>query len=269
MLAEQTPTRFIAFDLLAIDDESLLELPQAERRDRLEQLVEKPVDLTPATEDPDEAQPWLQGAEGVIAKRQDAPYRPGERVGMVKIKRVRTIDAVVHGLAPRQGGGHGRLADPRPLRRRRQAARRRPHARLHAPSRSASCRPRSSRTRPASAAPATRAAGTATRELEWIELRPELVVEVTFDHTSNDRIRHGDEDRCAGATTRTRATAGWTSSRAERPAPEAALHIQPLSREPAGPRRCGSCPWAFRRPPLACAHTLDHVASSSTPSCRE
>src|SRR4051794_14782382 len=72
MLAEQTPTRFIAFDLLALDDEVLLELPQSERRDRLEQLVEKPVDLTPATEDPAEAQPWLEGAEGVIAKRQDA-----------------------------------------------------------------------------------------------------------------------------------------------------------------------------------------------------
>src|SRR6185503_19930367 len=100
MLAEQTPTRFIAFDLLALDDDTLLELPQRERRDRLEQLIEKPLDLTPASEDAADAQPWLQGAEGVIAKRQDAPYRPGERVGMVKIKRVRTIDAVVMGWRP-------------------------------------------------------------------------------------------------------------------------------------------------------------------------
>src|SRR5215218_5673216 len=100
MLAEQTPTRFIAFDLLALDDEVLLELPQAERRDRLEAVVDAPVDLTPATEDPQEAQPWLQGAEGVIAKRQEAPYRPGERVGMTKIKRLRTIDAVVAGWRP-------------------------------------------------------------------------------------------------------------------------------------------------------------------------
>src|SRR3954469_16064508 len=91
MLAEQTPTRFIAFDLLALDDDVLFELPQAERRDRLTQIVDKPVDLTPATEDPDEAQPWLEGAEGVIAKRQDCPYKPGERVGMSKIKRIRTI----------------------------------------------------------------------------------------------------------------------------------------------------------------------------------
>jgi ATP-dependent DNA ligase len=47
MLAQETPTRFIAFDVLAIEDESLLELTQRERRGRLEQLVEKPVDLTP------------------------------------------------------------------------------------------------------------------------------------------------------------------------------------------------------------------------------
>src|SRR3712207_3491241 len=86
MLAEQTPTRFIAFDLLADGDEVLFELPQRERRDRLAQLVDKPVDLTPATEDPAEAEPWLHGAEGVIAKRQDARYCPGERVGMEKIK---------------------------------------------------------------------------------------------------------------------------------------------------------------------------------------
>src|SRR5215218_727013 len=88
MLAEETPTRFIAFDVLAVDDELLLELPQSERRDRLEAVVDAPVDLTPATEDPQEAQPWLQGAEGVIAKRQDHRYCPGERVGMSKIKRV-------------------------------------------------------------------------------------------------------------------------------------------------------------------------------------
>ena len=54
-------------------------LPQRERRARLEQLIDAPVDLTPASEDPAEAQPWLQHAEGVIAKRQEAPYRPGER----------------------------------------------------------------------------------------------------------------------------------------------------------------------------------------------
>src|SRR5919112_1731620 len=62
--------------------------------------VDAPVDLTPATEDPDAAAPWLQHAEGVIAKRLEARYCPGERVGMVKVKRIRTIDAVVMGWRP-------------------------------------------------------------------------------------------------------------------------------------------------------------------------
>ena len=131
MLAEETPTRFIAFDLLAVDDESLLELPQRERRDRLEQLIEAPVDLTPASEDPADAQPWLQGAEGVIAKRQEAPYRPGERVGMVKIKRVRTIDAVVRGWRPGKEEGTLGSLSLGALRRGRQPARGRPLLRLH------------------------------------------------------------------------------------------------------------------------------------------
>src|SRR3954463_9581428 len=73
-LAEETPTRFIAFDLLADAGEALLALPQAERRDRLPPRVQKPVDLPPASTDPADAEPWLQGAEGVIAKRQEAPY---------------------------------------------------------------------------------------------------------------------------------------------------------------------------------------------------
>ena len=50
------------------------------------------------------------------------------------------------------------------------------------------------------------------RDLEWIELRPELVVEITFDHTSNERIRHGGPRSPAGGRTRTRRSAGWTSS---------------------------------------------------------
>ena len=168
-----------------------------------------PVDLTPATEDPAEAEPWLHDAEGVIAKRQDAPYRPGERVGMAKIKRVRTIDAVVVGLAAGQGGGHARLADHRPVRRRR------------ASSGSSATPPASRRAEkrelPSQLAPyetGERGMGdpsrwSSERELEWVELRPELVIEVTFDHVSNNRIRHGtkitrwrdDKDRAEAART--------------------------------------------------------------------
>jgi ATP-dependent DNA ligase len=189
MLAETTPTRFVAFDLLALDGETLLELPQRERRARLEALVEAPVDLTPASTDPADAAPWLQGAEGVIAKELDAPYRPGERVGMLKIKRVRTIDAVVMGWRPgKEEGTVGSfilgLYDGGGLR---------PVG--HTSGFSA----KEKRELPARLAPyETGKRGTADpsrwaneRELEWVELRPELVVEVTFDHVSNNRIRHG------------------------------------------------------------------------------
>jgi ATP-dependent DNA ligase len=190
MLAEKTPTRFVAFDLLAEGDDVLFELAQRERRARLEARIDAPIDLTPATEDPGDAAPWLQHAEGVIAKRQEARYCPGERVGMVKIKRVRTIDAVVMGWRPGKEEGTvgslilglyddaGHLREVGHTSGFKAAEKRELPARLKAyetgrrgmgePSRWAS-----------------------DRELEWIELRPELVVEVTFDHTSNDRIRHG------------------------------------------------------------------------------
>ncbi len=190
MLAEQTPTRFIAFDLLAAEDDVLLALPQHERRSRLEKRVDKPVDLTPTVFDPDAAQEWLQGAEGVVAKQLGEPYRPGERTGMLKIKRIRTIDAVVMGWRPgKEEGTVGSLIlglydDAGTLRtvghtsgfsakeKRELPARLKPYETgergMGDPSRWAN-----------------------DRELEWIELRPELVVEITFDHTSNDRIRHG------------------------------------------------------------------------------
>ena len=77
MLAEKTPTRFVAFDVLSIEDDVLLELPQHERRARLERLIDAPVDLTPVVFEPGGAQEWLQGAEGVIAKQLDAPLPAG------------------------------------------------------------------------------------------------------------------------------------------------------------------------------------------------
>jgi len=190
MLSEQTPTRFIAFDLLAVGDDVLFELPQSERRDRLAALVAEPVDLTPTTEDPAEAEPWLQHAEGVIAKRQDARYSPGERVGMVKIKRVRTIDAVVVGWRPgKEENTVGSLIiglydDAGELR---------------VVGHTSGFKAAEKRELPARLAPyetGQRGMGEPSRwnnerELEWIELRPELVIEVSFDHVSNDRIRHG------------------------------------------------------------------------------
>jgi len=190
MLAEQTPSRFIAFDLLAEGDELLLDRPQSERREMLEQLVAAPVDLTPATEDAAEAEPWLHGAEGVIAKRQDARYCPGERVGMVKIKRIRTIDAVVVGWRPgKEDGTVGSLIlglyDDA--------------GNIRVVGHTSGFKAAEKRELPARLAEyetGRRGAGDPSRwnnerELEWIELRPGLVWEVTFDHVANDRIRHG------------------------------------------------------------------------------
>jgi ATP-dependent DNA ligase len=195
-LAEETPSRFIAFDLLARDDESLLELPYGERRTALEDFIAELAadgdvvpELTPSTRDAAEAEPWLHGAEGVVAKEIGAPYRPGERVGMVKIKRVRTIDAVVMGWRPgKEEGTVGSLIlglyDDGELR---------------VVGHSSGFKAAEKRSLVETLAPyatGERGSGDPSRwrpdhELEWIALRPELVVEITFDHVSSGRIRHG------------------------------------------------------------------------------
>ena len=190
MLAEKTPATFIAFDLLARDDNVLLELPYLERRAALEALVEAPIELTPMVRTAGEAEHWLREAEGVIAKEAKAVYRPGERVGMVKVKRVRTIDAVVMGWRPGKAentvgslilGLYGE------------------DGRLHEVGHSSGFTAKEKRELVGKFAPyetGERGSGepsrwTMGRELEWVMMRPELVVEVTFDHASDGRIRHG------------------------------------------------------------------------------
>ncbi len=190
MLAEDTPARYVAFDLLARDDEATLSRPFAERRAALEELAEGRFDVTPSTREPVEAEPWLRSGEGVVAKEVGAPYRPGQRVGMVKVKRVRTIDAVVVGYRPgKEEGTVGSLIlglyDE--------------NGELHVVGHSSGLRAAEKRALVERLAPyetGQRGHGDPSRwknekELEWIELRPELVVEVTFDHTSGGRIRHG------------------------------------------------------------------------------
>jgi ATP-dependent DNA ligase len=191
-LAGETPARFIAFDVLAHDDESLLERTYAERRAVLEEIVDKPVDLTPCTRTREEAEPWLRSAEGVIAKQLDAPYRPGERTGMVKIKRVRTIDAVVCGWRPgKEEGTVGALIlglyDT--------------DGQLRVVGHSSGLKAKEKRELIKTLAPyetGQHGSGEPSRwshgrDLEWVELRPELVVEVSFDHVSAGRIRHGSK----------------------------------------------------------------------------
>jgi ATP-dependent DNA ligase len=105
LLAAQSPASYVAWDLLALDDEDLREIPLAVRRERLEQALVRstpPVHLSPATRDRALAEDWFRrfegaGLDGVMAKRLDAPYRPGERT-MIKVKHARTADCVVAGF---------------------------------------------------------------------------------------------------------------------------------------------------------------------------
>jgi ATP-dependent DNA ligase len=192
-LAGETPAVYVAFDLLAQDDELLIERSFTERRTALERLLAgfdgAPVELMQTVDTPAAAEVWLQGAEGAIAKERGAPYRPGERKGMVKVKRVRTIDTIVVGWRPGKAEGTvGALIlglyDGSDLRvvghcsGLSSAEKRRLVGFLE---------PYESGDR-GSADPSRWSAG---KELEWVGLRPELVIEIDFDHVSAGRIRHG------------------------------------------------------------------------------
>jgi ATP-dependent DNA ligase len=193
LLARETPARFLAFDLLASDDRALLELPFEQRRAALEAFpFAPPVELTPCVRSAAEAEGWLRTAEGVIAKRLDAPYRPGERDGMAKIKRVRTIDAVVVGWRP---GKEERTVGSLILGLYNEAGELRTVG--HTSGLKAAER-RELVDRLAPYETGDRGHGDPSRwksekELEWVSLRPELVVEISFDHVSGRRIRHGSK----------------------------------------------------------------------------
>ncbi len=190
-LAAETPAAFVCFDLLAAAGEALLALPFAERRERLEALDLAPAQLTPVAFDADGAAQWLTGtSEGVIAKRAGSPYLPGERKGMVKVKRVRTADVVV--VAFRWGKQEGTVGslilgiyDE--------------SGELHVVGHTSGFKAAQKRELRDFLEPYRtheRGSGEPSRwkpaeELEWEGLRPELVCEIAFDHVSGNRIRHG------------------------------------------------------------------------------
>jgi ATP-dependent DNA ligase len=195
LLARETPAVYVAFDLLARDDDSLLEQPLSARRTALEALLAEPrfegapIELMPTADTVGEAERWLQGAEGAIAKERAAPYRPGERRGMFKVKRTRTADAVVAGWRPGKepdtvgalilglyDGGQLRVVGHCSGL---TAAEKRRLVGFLAPYETGER---------GTADPSRWSAG---RNLEWVALRPELVVEIDFDHISAGRIRHG------------------------------------------------------------------------------
>jgi len=215
LLAEQTPSSFVAFDLLAVGDEDLTARPFAERRLRLEQELASarpPVHVTPATTDRDLAQRWFSefegaGLDGVVAKPLSGIYEPDKRV-MFKIKHERTADCVVAGYRVHKSGPDaigslllglytedaslasvGVIGAFPMVRRRELFNEMQPFVTTFdghpwnwaAPEETETSRtPRSSET----------SRWNAGKDLSFVPLRPERVVEVRYDHMEGDRFRH-------------------------------------------------------------------------------
>jgi ATP-dependent DNA ligase len=190
LLAKEIPADYVAFDLLAEGDEALLETPFGKRRARLDALAAATgFEVSTLSPDPAQAETWLRKAEGAMAKQLDALYIPGKRKGMAKIKREREIDCVVMGWRPgKEEGTVGSLIlglyDGDQLR-----------SVGHISGFSADAK-RGLRTlleplETGESGTAEPSRWTGGRDLEWVALRPELVIEVGYDHAAAGRIRHG------------------------------------------------------------------------------
>jgi ATP-dependent DNA ligase len=213
-LAAETPASFVAFDLLAVGDESLMETPFGERRARLEQELAEaraPVFITPSTDDVSTAQQWFEvfegaGLDGVVAKRTRDGYQPDVRA-MYKIKHERTADCVVAGYRWHKSGGvvgslllglyddagelqHVGVSASFPMKRRQELVQElEPYA-----VEDVSGHPwgawAEAEAHQGSRLPGAVSRWNAKKDLSWVPLRPELVVEVAYDHMEGTRFRH-------------------------------------------------------------------------------
>ena len=221
LLAAETPASFVAWDLLALDDEDLRATPQAVRRSRLEAALgdpAPPIHLTPATRDRATAVDWFDrfegaGLDGVIAKRLDASYQPGKRA-MLKLKHRRTADCVVAGFRWHKNGpgthvgslllglfdDGGQLHhvgitssftwDRRAELVRELAPLRDDASRDHPWGEWAEWAAAGSADASGQRLPGATSRWNRGKDLSWEPLRPERVVEVAFDHLQGDRFRH-------------------------------------------------------------------------------
>ena len=214
-LAKVAPSSFVAFDLLAAGGKSVMDVPQAERRVRLERLIghaKHPLHLTPMTRDRAVAADWLQrfegaGLDGVIAKAEASPYQPGKRT-MFKIKHARTADCVVAGFRFYKGREDaigslllGLYNDAGLLQHAGVTSSFTMEMRVQLLEELAPLRQDALKDHPwkdwgnAEAHEANRLPGAQSRwsgdkDLTWQPLRPERVCEVKYDHLQGDRFRH-------------------------------------------------------------------------------
>jgi ATP-dependent DNA ligase len=205
-LAAETPSAFVAFDLLADGDEDVRALPFDERRKRLEAAFEgiaPPAFLTPATLDREVALDWFDrfegaGFDGVIAKPLAGAYQPGKRA-MAKIKHLRTVDCVIAGfrwakdetdeaigslllgLYDDAGVLHylGHTSSFKGAERREWAQRLQ-----------ALVTEDESVGFGGGRSPGGQSRWSSGKDTSWVRLRPELVCEVTFDYLQGERFRH-------------------------------------------------------------------------------
>ncbi|MGW4890952.1 ATP-dependent DNA ligase [Kitasatospora sp. NPDC004240] len=213
-LAERTPASFVAFDLLALGDTSLLEEPLSARRPALVEALAgagDPVFTASASTDRELARTWFEqyegaGLDGIVAKPLDQPYRPGERT-MFKVKHGRTADCVVAGYREHKSGpvvgslllgindDSGRLQHVGVCAAF-SMARRRELVEELAPLRmdDVSGHPWAAWAEESAHAdarlPGAQSRWTGGKDLSWVALRPERVCEVAYDHMEGSRFRH-------------------------------------------------------------------------------
>lgn len=214
LLAEQTPVSFVAFDLLALGDDDLTGRPFAERRALLEQALaaaSDPVFITPATGDLAVAREWFErfegaGLDGVVAKPLDGTYQPDKRT-MFKIKHERTADCVVAGYRWHKTGGivgslllglygddgrlqHVGVAASFPMARRRALVDELAPYVVTDLSQHPWGEWADQAAHLGGRLPGAVSRWSAGKDLSFVPLRPELVVEVAYDHMEGDRFRH-------------------------------------------------------------------------------
>jgi ATP-dependent DNA ligase len=214
LLAAEIPSSFIAFDLLAVGDESLMKAPFRERRMRLESMLagaRPPIYITAGTTDIEEARAWFKqfegaGLDGIVAKPFNVLYKPDQRV-MFKIKHERTADCVVAGYREHKTGPiigslllglydeagrlqHVGVTASFPMRRRAELMEELQPYRMDDVTGHPWAEWAMAEAHMGGRLPGAVSRWNAKKDLSWTALRPELVCEVTYEHMEGNRFRH-------------------------------------------------------------------------------